>query len=202
MSSILTFESHESSQSRVQQMTTTEQTAFDNFTEQVKKLQPTSTPEVKSLLRAFAIAKRDPEEALKVWKAFQEVWNEANAAGTMEEVLEELETGKWALGGFDSEGRRIIHFFAQYHNPKQFSMYLSFKTNMIISDLLLDNAATQEKGAIFVVYLEGTGWANFDMEAQKYFSSKTTLMGQAAADMIYRCVLVDAPWYVRFKKLW
>ena len=198
MNTTYKFETEEAALERISQMAPEKRVQFEKFTEEIQQIAPDQTHSPKQLLRVFTVAKGDIGSSIKIWKAFHEIWKEANAGGSMEEVFAELDTGKWALGGFDKEGRRIIHFIAKYHDPSQFSMYVSFKTQMIISDLLLDNAESQAKGALFVVWLEGTGWANFNLEAQKYYTKKTEMMGEAASDMMHRCLLIDSPWYIRW----
>jgi len=75
-------------------------------------------------------------------------------------------------------------------------MHVSFKTQLIMSDILLDTISSQEKGVIFAVWLQETGWSNFDFEAQKYFMKQSAKMGDASASMIHKVMMVDAPWYV------
>ena len=150
----------------------------------------------RSLVRFFFLAKGNTKDATEYARKFYTIWNEEKEKADDKTVLEEIKTKKMTFGGFDSEGRRIVHFHYHMHDPKQFPLASTMKLFFMLMDIALDSRETAENGMVFICWMRNSGWSNFDLASEKYFTESITALSPMSLNMMNQMIMVDSPWYV------
>lgn len=176
------------------ELSSKEKDAFDElrrkFQEKMER-----TPSDNTLLRFLLLSEFNVDVALKVLPTFYKEWEKFNKASD-EQMLREIKTGKWRLGGKDNQGRQIVHFHYHLHHPKQFPIEVTVKTILVVMDMLLEELQVCKDGIVWICWMENSGWSNFDLASEKYFTELFLSFDPIAWGMMSRMVLVNSPWYV------
>lgn len=149
----------------------------------------------KILLRFLILTKLNVQNAATAARKFTKLWEEYKKPSN-KGVAAELETSKYRIGGKDKHGRRIVHMYYAKHLPSDFSLATSMKTIFVLLGKLLEDPEVCENGATWVVWMEGSGWKNFDLESEKFFVSLYEDMKFIGDHLMSEMIMVDSPWYV------
>lgn len=168
---------------------------FHEFKEQCRKEE--SLVSDKSLIRYLTLCKFDIKDAMKV-KQTLEGYKKEFADISDELIIKEIKTNKILFGGRDKDGRKIIHFNYKLHIPSDQPINCTMKYFLYMMDLALDDATSVKSGFTFICWMEGSGWQNFDFQAEIKMNHIFNSFSPMTLNMLGKIYLVDSPWYVRF----
>jgi len=158
-----------------------------------------SSPRIRSdivLIRYLIFTRFDIEEAIKLVPVMDEIIDELNSKATDEDVVSEMKTNKWVVGGRDKLGRRILIYDFHLHIPTDFSIYCSMKSIFYALDAGMMDLPTIRSGIVVLCLMGESGWANFDLNAEKVYAEYYSKLGPSAKNILGNSILVDSPWYV------
>jgi hypothetical protein len=174
-------------------LTSEERTKFAEFKTLVD---PDNARTNRVLIRFLVLCKYDIKQAAEVLRKFDDTWNSVNKEASDAKALDEIATRKMVFGGLDPQGRQIVHFHYHLHDPSQFPAVNSLKMFMLLIDVALDSEVTLKQGMIFLCWMKGSGWSNFDLASEKIFMEAIYSFAPMSYHMLAKMVLIDSPWYV------
>ena len=178
------------------QMTSHSENEDKNFEKFREMYDPDGVHSENALRKLFYLSDCNPELATECSKKFFTLWDKTYSNVDSKKVLEEVATKKFVFGGLDEEGRRIVHFYYKMHDPKQFALDNTMTMFMEVMDVALDNKDTATKGMIFICWMRDSGWSNFDLASERYFTETITSLQPMSLKMMNQMIMVDSPWYV------
>ena len=149
-----------------------------------------------SLRKLFYLADGKVELAVDCSKRFYALWEKIHQNTEPKRVIEEVATKKFVFGGLDEHGRRIVHFYYKMHDPKQFPLDNTMTMFMEVMDVALSNKETATNGMVFICWMKDSGWSNFDLASERYFTETITSLEPMSLKMMNQMIMVDSPWYV------
>ena len=148
------------------------------------------------LLRYIALCKFDIEAAINVKSKLEEHYHTLNLKVSDNEVLKEIKTNKFKFAK-DKQGRTVVHYYYRLHDPSAQPVESSLKLFIILMDILLEDWDSIQNGFTMVCWMDGSGWNNFDFNAQQRYIDQFKEFLPFSMNMLGKCILVNSPWYVR-----
>jgi hypothetical protein len=173
-------------------LTPEEHNKFGKFKELVD---PENKRTSRVLLRFLNLSKFDIDRAAAAFRQFDKMWSEIKEAPD-DLTKQELATRKVLFGGLDSRGRRIVQFHYKLHDPSKFPPSSTLKLFLLMMDVALDCETTQKAGMVYICWMEGSGWSNFDLASEKVYADCVYSFAPLSYEMMGKMILVDSPWYV------
>mmetsp|Transcript_14461 Transcript_14461/g.56857 ORF Transcript_14461/g.56857 Transcript_14461/m.56857 type:complete len:312 (+) Transcript_14461:39-974(+) len=170
---------------------------YAKYKEFVARADPEGKQSVRHLARGFIMCKCDVENALAVGQEFDRLWSHYEPLASREDLLKEVRTGKMRFGGHDKKGRRIVHFHYALHDPKAQSLDCTCKFFFTFVDVLADDIKALRNGALFVCWMENSGWSNFDLPSEIRFIELYKTFVAQDVNILEFCIMVNSPWYVK-----
>ena len=174
-------------------LTTEQLTAYEEFR---SKADPNELHSEGVLLRYIALCKYNVKSALSVKEKLEEYYRKLNKTVSDEEVLEEIKTNKYKFSQL-KDGRRVIHFYFNLHNPTAQPIESTLKLFIILMDILLEEWKMIENGFEIACWMEGSSWKNFNFQNELRNIEMIKSFLPFSSNMIKKCFLIDSPWYVR-----
>jgi len=161
-----------------------------------EKLQTESLQIPKSVIGIILVLSRGKEDlVIKACRAISKYAKRLSDV-TREDVIREYSSTKWRYDGTTDDGRAQIHFYYHLHDPEANSLNCILKSMILIIFAIICNEATLRKGCVMVVWMQDSGWKNFNFEHEKEFMTLTSAFGPVGMALCQEVKLVNSPWYV------